>query len=50
MIFAYTYLFVFRFFQATIRDLEWMQHAECCRSNLTSSLNIDAINGSHLEL
>ncbi|XP_021694745.1 progestin and adipoQ receptor family member 4 isoform X1 [Aedes aegypti] len=41
---------VYSMHQATIRDIEWMQNAECSRSNLTSSLNIDAINGSHLEL
>ncbi|XP_062539697.1 progestin and adipoQ receptor family member 4 [Armigeres subalbatus] len=41
---------VYSMHQATIRDIEWMQNAECTRSNLTSSLNIDAINGSHLEL
>lgn len=41
---------VYSMHQATVRDIEWMQNAECSRSNLTSSLNIDAFNGSHLEL
>lgn len=41
---------VYSMHQATIRDIEWMQNSECSPSNLTSSLNIDAINASHLEL
>uniref|UniRef100_A0A8D8DSN6 Progestin and adipoQ receptor family member 4 n=2 Tax=Culex pipiens TaxID=7175 RepID=A0A8D8DSN6_CULPI len=41
---------VYSMHQATIRDIEWMQRAECSGANLTSSLNIEGINGTHLEL
>uniref|UniRef100_A0A182PW43 Progestin and adipoQ receptor family member 4 n=1 Tax=Anopheles epiroticus TaxID=199890 RepID=A0A182PW43_9DIPT len=41
---------VYSMHQATIRDIEWMQRAECNGLNYTSALNIDSINGSHLEL
>ncbi|KFB48919.1 AGAP000844-PA-like protein [Anopheles sinensis] len=41
---------VYSMHQATIRDIEWMQRAECGGLNYTSTVNIDSINASHLEL
>uniref|UniRef100_A0A1Q3G1G8 Putative progestin and adipoq receptor family member 4 n=2 Tax=Culex tarsalis TaxID=7177 RepID=A0A1Q3G1G8_CULTA len=41
---------VYSMHQATVRDIEWMQRVECSGANLTASMGIDGINGTHLEL
>ncbi|XP_055525535.1 progestin and adipoQ receptor family member 4 [Wyeomyia smithii] len=42
---------VYSMHQATIQDIEWMQRAQCSGpSNQTTQTNIEAFNGTHLEL
>ncbi|XP_050087415.1 progestin and adipoQ receptor family member 4 [Anopheles aquasalis] len=41
---------VYSMHQATVRDIEWMQRSECNGLSSNTTLNIDHVNGSHLEL